>query len=342
MASTQKQKVSTRIPRDQFDRLRRAAQEASYDSRDAYFERVGLPNFTKRRREQEREKERREKLDNQIKQAIKKRTVPIRKEEGQFTRVQAAILIAIIDIVKASAVLFASEASIAKAAKVSRNSVTSAVDWLEDELVLVRQRSGGLNMETRERTTNKYRISYEVLRYMLGLEEIPTKSCYEIGMMLQITEISKTPFWSSRGFCRFSNSERAQRRRRQREDERNRLRHEQLRVLDEVAREVRHRTIGSKPVEKPITIDMFPVVEIRFDRVFDQQFCALSLSRCKEIYRRPLTSSSKWRPIRKSSRFKSKLTRLTYFTGTLFHDLPPNDAEFSDKPTKIDSPKRRQ
>lgn len=351
MATTQKKRKSSWISPDQWEAQRRSAQKSFYRSRDAYFEKEGLTNFTRWHWEHQREeakaqavRARKEKLDSEFIAAIKEKTVAIRTEEGQFTRAQAAVLIAIINIVTTTAALYASEESIAKAAKVSKRSVTYAMRWLEDAWVLIRRKSGGINLASGKRASNNYKVSYDVLRDLLGMDQIPMNGYFTVEATIDLVNAVKTPYWSYEQYCRYSSSARADRRRRQRADEIRRLRFVQQQIDLNISYDalIRHYKIDADPVENVSDHHFSSLVENSKDQAIYLEFCALTNLKIKKIHIELPSELSFLRLFMKPHPKPSKPTLLTYFIDTLFPNLHPlAAASSSENPNPIDKPKNR-
>ena len=336
------------VDRYEWEQQRMAARESFEGSRDAYYAREGIPSFTRSQWKRDREegklreiKQRKAKMDGALIAAVKARTVAHRKNEGDITRARAAVLVAIINLVRDTSALYASEGTIAHLAKVSRRTVTYTMRWLEESCVLVRWKSGGLNMVTGKRASNKYRVSYEALRDFLGIEAIPSDflSTDELVMVIGIVH---NAYWSKEHYSRHSNSERAQRRRDQREYERKQL---QLEIETNHTQEdediMEHRTFmslyGGLGALESVDTAIYPVENLGIDtdvlavenftlQAIYQRFCALSNLRFFKEHNKTLSRSYFLRPLTNFSLIDTPPEHLTPPIESLFPDFLPNSA----------------
>jgi len=207
---------------------KQAAGERWKRSRAEYFERTGKAEAYRKRGEEyqkflktkeaaaEADREAyRLKGDNRIKEALAGACVPYGHDpdKAELSRAERDIASVVIDLCSGSGVLFASAATIGRMAKRSRRAVNTLLARLESLKILQRLSSGGIRLATGERRSNRYRLRYEALRDFLGITWLP-----EIDDPSENLNTRKA-FWNSNGFCRFSNTDRADRRRRQREHE---------------------------------------------------------------------------------------------------------------------------
>lgn len=88
----------------------------------------------------------------------------------KLTRSIIKVISAIVDITHDSARLYCAQSTLARRAKVCRNSAGTVLKLLEQRGVLERVRSGGKDMATGKCHTNKYTIKWNELRDLLGIE----------------------------------------------------------------------------------------------------------------------------------------------------------------------------
>jgi hypothetical protein len=118
---------------------------------------------------------RRAKGDEELIKALKQ--LPTTHElYGKYAVIKC--LIGIVQLVSGTARLYASAAGLGEACGVSERTASTARKWLEDREIIEREESGGINLTTGRKTTNKYHIRYNVWRDNLGIDLIK-QSKYE-------------------------------------------------------------------------------------------------------------------------------------------------------------------
>ena len=304
------------------------AREGFVRSRRAYYERNGMPVFDRERWEEDKEEakkqaelKRREKLDAATIARIHEITVSYNAQPGELTRAQAAILVVLVELAANTTSVWASEATIAKLASVCRRSVTYALNWLEEELVLIRRGSGGYDLLTGKTKTNVYSVNYEQLREFLGMDMVPTEYMYAVEQH-KVFQIAYNPFEAD-GYRRYSNTDTSNKKKEQRAKTRN--------LLDFVLEDPRNQGMQSVslalqllyksydiPVEKRVKNRISKIVEIISDQFIYQGFCALNKLKNYKILNENLAVFPFGRPSSRLSPSTPHKTILTYNIDSSF------------------------